>query len=151
MPVELSGNESDSHFIPPSTELRQILQERSETIRGVAPFGMTGLPEELQGYHTLVPLEPTGTGVVRRKLGNWHSTIYRAIKRSDGTPYALRRVESQSPFVIFRTQANFCCQDYRLMHQTAFAPIEAWSQIQHPNIVPICEAFTTQSFNDSCE
>ena len=99
MPADLVGNNSNSHFVPPSTELRQMLQEKSETIRDITPFGLVGLPEELQGYHTLVPLEPTGAGLSRRKLGNWHSTVYRAIKGSDRTPHALRRVESQSPFV----------------------------------------------------
>jgi PAB-dependent poly(A)-specific ribonuclease subunit 3 len=150
--VDLVRNDSSSHFVPPSTELRQILQEKSETIRGVAPFGITGLPEELQGYHTLVPLEPTGAGLARRKLGNWHSTVYRAIKGSDGTPHALRRVESQSPFCGISDKWLICYQqDFRLMHQAAFGPIEAWSKIQHPNIVPVREAFTTKSFNDNCE
>jgi len=100
MPPDLVENNSNTHFVPPSAELRQVLQEKSETIRGVTPFGLVGMPEELQGYHTLVPLEPIGTGLVRRKLGNWHSTVYRAIKGSNGTPYALRRVESQSPFLL---------------------------------------------------
>ena len=52
------------------------------------------LPEELQGYHTLVPIEPSGANVERRKLGNWLSVVYRAIRTSDGIPYALRRIES---------------------------------------------------------
>ena len=70
------------------------MQQRSEEIRGIAPPG-TNLPEELQGYHTLVPLEPTGPNTDRRKFGNWHSTVYRAIKASDGLPYILRRIESE--------------------------------------------------------
>jgi hypothetical protein len=37
------------------------------------------------------------------------------------------------------------------MDHAAFKPIEAWSKIQHPNIVPVREAFTTQAFNDNCE
>jgi len=90
---ELTRNDTESHFVPSSADLRQILQEKSETIRGVAP--VAGLPEELQGYHTLVPLEPTGPGVERRKMGNWYSVVYRAIKGSDGMPYALRRIESE--------------------------------------------------------
>jgi len=68
------------------------MQERSEVIRG-APAPGLNLPEELQGYHTLVPLEVT-TGSERRKFGNWYSTVYRAIKASDGLPYLLRRIES---------------------------------------------------------
>jgi PAB-dependent poly(A)-specific ribonuclease subunit 3 len=91
---EVIRNTTSSQFVPPSAELRQILQNQSETIHGAAPVGM-GLPEELQGYHTLVPLEATGPGVERRKLGNWHSTVYRAIRGSDGVPHALRRVESE--------------------------------------------------------
>ena len=95
VPPELTRNDAESHFVPSSTELRQILQEKSETIRGIAPVGMTGVPEVLQGYHTLVPLEPTGPGVERRKMGNWYSTVYRAIKGSDGMPYTLRRIEGE--------------------------------------------------------
>lgn len=41
-------------------------------------------------------------------------------------------------------------EDYRLTQQSAFAPIEVWSQIQHPNIIAVREAFTTRSFGDNC-
>jgi hypothetical protein len=58
------------------------------------PLSGTDLPEELQGYHTLVPLE-AHEGTERRKLGNWYSVVYRAIRSSDGMPYALRRVEGE--------------------------------------------------------
>lgn len=95
VPPELTRNDAESHFVPSSAELRQTLQEKSEAIRGIAPVGMTGVPEVLQGYHTLVHLEPSGPGVERRKMGNWYSTVYRAIKESDGMPYALRRIESE--------------------------------------------------------
>lgn len=40
--------------------------------------------------------------------------------------------------------------DYRMTNQAAFAPIEIWSRIHHPSIVPVREAFTTLSFNDNC-
>ncbi|KAF9025106.1 hypothetical protein BDZ89DRAFT_93790 [Hymenopellis radicata] len=120
---------TDSHFIPSSSELRQILQIQSEIVHSGPPPGL-GLPEELQGYHTLLPLEAGGPE--RRKFGSWYSTVYRAINSTDGVPYALRRIEN-----------------YRLMHQAAFNPIEAWSRIRHPNIVSIIEAFTTRAFNDS--
>jgi len=49
------------------------------------------------------------------------------------------------------TMANLSHQDFRLTQQAAFGPIESWSNIQHPNIVPVREAFTTKSFNDNCE
>uniref|UniRef100_A0A8H7XVS5 PAN2-PAN3 deadenylation complex subunit PAN3 n=1 Tax=Psilocybe cubensis TaxID=181762 RepID=A0A8H7XVS5_PSICU len=131
MPKELIRDSTNNLFVPPSTDLRQILQERSETIRQVAPMGLN-LPEELQGYHTLVPLEPVLPNLERKKFGNWLSMVYRAIRTSDGIPHALRRIEN-----------------FRLTHQAAFAPIEKWSNIQHPSIVPVREAFTTRSFNDN--
>ncbi|TEB33699.1 hypothetical protein FA13DRAFT_1626754 [Coprinellus micaceus] len=122
---------TSTHFVPPSAELRQMMQERSEVVRGIAAPGLN-LPEELQGYHTLVPLEISGASVERRKFGSWYSTVYRAIKASDGLPYILRRIEN-----------------YRLTHPSAFAPVEFWSNLKHPSIVGVKEAFTTRSFDDN--
>jgi PAB-dependent poly(A)-specific ribonuclease subunit 3 len=67
------------------------LLSRSEISR-TAPTPGLNLPEELQGYHALVPLEQT-TGE-RRKIGNWYSTVYRATSSVDGVEYVLRRIES---------------------------------------------------------
>lgn len=130
MPSELVRNPMSTHFIPTSMELRQQLQDRSEAIRTVNPVEL-GLPEELQGYHTLVPLELPGAD--RKKFGNWHSIVYRATRTSDGLAHVLRRIEN-----------------FRLTQQVAFAPIEAWQQIVHPNIVAVKEAFTSRAFNDDC-
>jgi PAB-dependent poly(A)-specific ribonuclease subunit 3 len=42
--------------------------------------------------------------------------------------------------------------DVRLAHpQAALGAIDMWRKVKHPAIVPIHEAFTTRSFNDSCE
>ncbi|KAI0742728.1 hypothetical protein C8Q80DRAFT_1190482 [Daedaleopsis nitida] len=112
-----------------SDDIREELQRRSETIHTTAPTNL-GLPEELQGYHSLVPLEVIGSD--RRKFGNWYSTVYRATNSLDGATYVLRRIEN-----------------FRLVQQTAFSGIEAWSRLRHPNIVSIHEAFTTRAFNDS--
>ena len=80
---------SRNHFL--SDALREELQGRSETIHTAPPAGLD-LPDELQGYHTLVPLE----NVVgeRRMFLSWHSTVYRAANSKDGAVYALRRIES---------------------------------------------------------
>lgn len=86
-----------NYFI--SDDIREELQNRSETIH-TAPAPGLGLPEELQGYHTLVPLEPIAGE--RRKLGNWYSTVYRAVKSTDGATYALRRVEGVSFHPVLR-------------------------------------------------
>ena len=75
-----------------SDDIREELQRRSETIHTTAPPGLV-LPEELSGYHTLVPMEPIGAD--RRKFGNWYSMVYRATSSTDGSTYILRRVESK--------------------------------------------------------
>ena len=172
MPPELIRNTSNSHFVPASNDLRQLLQERSENILVVASIGNytfplcllrctivinafsfqdLRLPEELQGYHTLVPIEPSGANVERRKLGNWLSVVYRAIRTLDGIPYALRRIESACLRTIFFSLIlSSMFEDFRLTQQSAFAPIEVWSQIHHPNIIAVREAFTTRSFGDNC-
>ncbi|KAI8972607.1 hypothetical protein BD414DRAFT_216902 [Trametes punicea] len=112
-----------------SDDIRDELQRRSEIIRAAPPPGLV-LPEELQGYHSLVPLEPVGAD--RRKFGNWYSTLYRAVNSSDGATYVLRRVEN-----------------FRLIQPAALTSIEAWSRLRHPNLVTVHEAFTTRAFNDS--
>lgn len=78
-----------NHFI--SDDIREELQKRSETIQTAPPPGLI-LPDDIQGYHTLVPLEIIAGD--RRKLGNWYSTVYRAMNTKDGIAYTLRRVES---------------------------------------------------------
>ncbi|PCH43050.1 hypothetical protein WOLCODRAFT_73826 [Wolfiporia cocos MD-104 SS10] len=115
------------YFITDS--IREELQKRSETIRTAPPAGLN-LPEEIQEYHSLVPLEPLAGE--RHKFGNWYSAVYRATNSRDGATYVLRRVEN-----------------FRLMQQSAFSTIEAWSRIRHPNIVSVREAFTTRAFGDS--
>ncbi|KAG8215306.1 hypothetical protein J3R82DRAFT_8895 [Butyriboletus roseoflavus] len=102
-----------SHFM--SDSVREELQRRSEAAHSIT-FPSYNLPEELQGYHSLVPLEQTQSD--RRKFFSWFSTVYRATNAHDGQPYTLRRVEN-----------------FRLIHQVAFDAIEAWSRVQHPNIV----------------
>ncbi|KZT05203.1 uncharacterized protein LAESUDRAFT_727140 [Laetiporus sulphureus 93-53] len=118
---------ANRYFI--SDTIREELQMRSETIH-IAPAPGLNLPEELQGYHTITPLELIGGE--RRKFWNWYSTVYRAISSTDGVAYVLRRIEN-----------------FRLMQQAAFSGIEAWSRLRHPNVVSIREGFTTRAFGDS--
>lgn len=74
-----------------SDSIREDLQKRSETIH-TAPAPGLGLPEEIQGYHSLIPIEAVVPE--KRKFGSFVSVTYRAINSKDGLPYVLRRVES---------------------------------------------------------
>ncbi|KAJ7670508.1 hypothetical protein B0H17DRAFT_1085719 [Mycena rosella] len=131
IPPSFSASATDAHFVPPSGDLRTLLQGRSEDLRMAPPHGLN-LPEEMQGYHTLIPLENIGGPTERRKFGNWNSNMYRAVNSLDGATYALRRIEN-----------------YRLNHQAAFGAIETWASIRHPGVVAVHEAFTTHAFGDS--
>ncbi|GJJ13967.1 hypothetical protein Clacol_008224 [Clathrus columnatus] len=129
-----SDNPSASFFM--SDDLRQDLTQQSELTRAVPTMTMLNLPEELQGYHTLVPLDSTVAvaGKERRpNFGNWYSSIYKATSATDGFTYALRRIEN-----------------FRLLHEAAFDVVEQWSKIRHPNIVTMHEAFTSRAFGDNC-
>ena len=101
-----------------SDHIREDLLRRSEQVHtGSAAPG--SLPEEVQGYHSLVPLEvdkkKVGTGGAGNGVGGglggglgggrtadggggmgggWPSMSYKAIKSEDGGTYVLRRIES---------------------------------------------------------
>ena len=132
-----------THFVPDA--IREELHKRSEASH-VVPIPGHNLPDELQGYHSLAPLEPSVTE--RRKFFTWYSTVYRATSSNDGVPYTLRRVESS--FYQTYDASLLTCVDFRLMHQAAFGAIETWSRVEHPNIARVREAFTTRAFNDNC-
>jgi PAB-dependent poly(A)-specific ribonuclease subunit 3 len=74
-----------------SDNLREELQARSEIVH-TGPAPGLNLPDELQGYHAIVPLE--NVRGERRQFFNWYSTIYRATSSKDGMVYVLRRIES---------------------------------------------------------
>ena len=132
----------------------QSLQHRSEVLFTTIPaHTSTSLPDELQGYHSLSPLEPT-VGE-RRKFGNWYSVVYKARQAEDGSSVVLRRIESAFSLYFFSFRRIPCIDvqcstDYRLTHQAAFGAIDKWSRIHHPNLVGVREAFTTRAFNDNC-
>jgi PAB-dependent poly(A)-specific ribonuclease subunit 3 len=85
-----------------SDSLRQELTQRSEALRAVPVPSSSNLPDELQGYHTLVLLDqlpPSGgpaTKDRRPNFGPWHSSVYKATSSTDGLTYVLRRIESMS-------------------------------------------------------
>ncbi|KAF7297105.1 PAN2-PAN3 deadenylation complex subunit PAN3 [Mycena indigotica] len=129
VPPSFLANSTDTHFLSPSHELRTLLQTRSEDLHMAATPGL-GLPEEMQGYHSIIPLD--NLSLDRRKFGNWNSTVYRAVNSKDGATYCLRRIEN-----------------FRMTNQSAFTAIETWSKLRHPGIVAVQEAFTTHAFGDS--
>ncbi len=141
MPVE----RGKKFFI--SDKIREELTKRSETSHSAPMHGVL-LPEEMQGYHSLVPIDSMGV----HSFSSWNTMLYRATKADDGVQYCLRRIESSYLSTWTQSLQTSCLllTDFRLMQEAAFTPIEAWSRIRHPTIVYVREAFTTRAFGDNC-
>ncbi|KAJ1979529.1 PAB-dependent poly(A)-specific ribonuclease subunit 3 [Dimargaris cristalligena] len=88
------------------------------------------IPNEVNQYHSLMPLEDTDRGT-RGAIG-YVTFVYKAQSSRDGLIYALRRIEG-----------------FRLMNEDAMSVVETWRKIQHPNIASLYEAFTTTVFDDN--
>ena len=91
------------------------------------------LPEVVQHkYHSLLMLDQAGAGPVSAILG-YKTVAYKALSTTDPFVYCLRRVDG------FRLSNFDLVQD----------AIERWSDIKHPNIVSVRQAFATSEFQDA--
>jgi PAB-dependent poly(A)-specific ribonuclease subunit 3 len=84
------------------------------------------LPDQIRQYHSLLPLDDPQRGKRSRVLGA-QTSLFRATSELDGEAYTLRRLE-QSP----------------LPADLANRASRAWTQMHHPNIVPIVDVFIAQ-------
>ncbi len=53
------------------------------------------LPVEVHSYHSLCPLEPSHRPDKTSKSFGIHSTVYKAVSKTDGKSYILRRLEGE--------------------------------------------------------
>lgn len=121
-------------------DLRRSIQAKQEAVYvGANGASAPGLPQELGVYHSLVPLPlpaPTAQRLPTQsqpsKVYGLPSPVYRATSEVDGNTYCLRRVEG-----------------FKLVNQLAFASMDTWRRMRHPNIVGLKEAFTTKTFGDN--
>lgn len=110
------------------TEVKQQILKRNEITNTLPPTTETGLPSDVDTYHSLVPLE---TNPVVQKIPQIAST-YKATNSADGMKYCLRRLHG------CRLQSTKCMQI-----------VEKWKKLQCSNIVKLREVFTTKAFGDN--
>ncbi|KAK9464377.1 hypothetical protein V1512DRAFT_282109 [Lipomyces arxii] len=111
-----------------SDNLREELQRKEEASLQVLPN--SALPEALDVYYTLVPLD---TNAERSSRTFGYSTwVYKAFSKTDGIAYALRRLEG-----------------FRLRDEKSIASVQQWRQLSNANVVTLFEAFTTRAFGDN--
>ncbi|KAJ7670448.1 hypothetical protein B0H17DRAFT_1141805 [Mycena rosella] len=86
IPPSFSASATDAYFVPPSYALAgaqrgpahgaapRYVIDASVLAVFIESLGLN-LPEEMQGYHTLIPLENIGGPTRWHKFGNWNSTM----------------------------------------------------------------------------
>jgi len=110
----------------------QCMRERVLATTSRDPNALIRLPEIVQHkYHSLLLLDDKPLPEHSPVLG-YRSAVYKAMSITDAFVYALRRVDG------FRLSNFDLVQD----------AIERWSEIKHPNIVAVRQAFATSEFQD---
>ncbi|KTW27399.1 hypothetical protein T552_02378 [Pneumocystis carinii B80] len=111
-----------------SDTLREDLQKKSEAIHQT--LGDSNLPDQILGYHSLVPLDTLHNKNTR--IFGYSSWVYKVFSSNDGYSYVFRRLEG-----------------FRLLNEFSISLIKIWKKIRNANIVSVHEAFTTKAFGDS--
>ncbi|XJO76819.1 hypothetical protein BDV3_007295 [Batrachochytrium dendrobatidis] len=121
-----------SHNFFIDDQLREMLLKRNEAVQQVvdpSASDWSNLPQSVDTYHTLFPLDESNAP---SKIFGYPTSVYKAIRSTDGKPYVLRRIEG-----------------FRMLNEAAMMCIDNWQRVRHANIVSVIEAFTTKAFGDS--
>ncbi|XP_037086618.1 PAN2-PAN3 deadenylation complex subunit pan3-like [Pollicipes pollicipes] len=115
-----------------SDELRElILRQQNLLLMHPNPQAYPDLPNEVDNYHELCPLEAPGQPHKSTAFG-YITTCYKATNMKSGQCYCLRRIHG------LRLAGTKCLQLVAL-----------WSKLQHAGLVTLRELFTTKSFGDN--
>jgi len=89
------------------------------------------LPSSVHMYHSLYPLDDP---LKEKSLGvfGYLTWLYKCICKADNMAYVLWRLDG-----------------FRLTNEASLSVREIWSSISHPNIVKLCDIFTTNEFGDN--
>uniref|UniRef100_A0A3B1KG03 PAN2-PAN3 deadenylation complex subunit PAN3 n=1 Tax=Astyanax mexicanus TaxID=7994 RepID=A0A3B1KG03_ASTMX len=106
-------------------ELRQELINRHLiTMAQIDQSENTGVPSEVDSYHSLFPLEPLPPPNRLQKTSNFSyiTSCYKAVNSKDDLPYCLRRIHG-----------------FRLVNTKCMMLVDMWKKIQHSNAVTLRE------------
>lgn len=169
VPKPPSSNNSSAPSTPPpqaapsffaSESLRlDILQKNALTLAQPDIVRFPDLPNEVDNYHELCPLEP-----IHKPTSNvlgYQTSTYKATSIKTGTRYCLRRVHGEFRFDIFSQNCDhlttsYCLLyipiilDFRLANTKCMVLVDMWKRLSHTNLVQLREVFTTKAFGDHC-
>ncbi|XP_069188312.1 PAN2-PAN3 deadenylation complex subunit pan3 isoform X3 [Procambarus clarkii] len=120
------------HFFMGDELRNEILDRHAMTLAHVDPEQFPDIPQEIDMYHELVPLEPQH-GVNKSTIFGYATSVYKATNIKTGLHYCLYRIHG-----------------FRLSNVKVTQLVDLWKKLQHSSVTQLREVFTTKTFNDNC-
>ncbi|KAK9886254.1 hypothetical protein WA026_015767 [Henosepilachna vigintioctopunctata] len=119
----------DTSFFMSEDIRTDIISRNMLTLLLPDPHHFPDLPQDVDGYHELCPLELISNTSVHK---GYQTSMYKATHTKTGTHYCLRRIHG-----------------FRLQHTKSMMYVDMWKKLVHSNIVQLKEVFTTKAFGDN--
>ncbi|XP_045605365.1 PAN2-PAN3 deadenylation complex subunit pan3 isoform X1 [Procambarus clarkii] len=119
------------HFFMGDELRNEILDRHAMTLAHVDPEQFPDIPQEIDMYHELVPLEPQH-GVNKSTIFGYATSVYKATNIKTGLHYCLYRIHG-----------------FRLSNVKVTQLVDLWKKLQHSSVTQLREVFTTKTFNDN--
>ncbi|XP_058790833.1 PAN2-PAN3 deadenylation complex subunit PAN3 [Phymastichus coffea] len=128
--TETSSPTQHPSFFINETLRMEILQKNALALAVPDPAQYPDLPNEVENYHDLVPLE-----ILQKHVSSvlgYQTSTYKATNIKNGIKYCIRRVH-----------------EFRLPNTKCMVLVDMWKKLIHTNLVQLKEVFTTKAFGDS--
>lgn len=127
----IKAKQDPSFFV--SDDIRnEILNKNLLTLLLPDPQQYPDLPQEIDSYHEICPLEPITNNSLHEAHLGYQMSMYKATHIKTGVHYCLRRIHG-----------------FRLQNTKAMMFVDLWKKLSHSNIVQLKEVFTTKAFDDN--
>ncbi|XP_068206142.1 PAN2-PAN3 deadenylation complex subunit pan3 isoform X1 [Palaemon carinicauda] len=127
----LRSSNNPPHFFMGDDLRHEILERHALSMAHIDPEQFPDIPQEVDMYHELVPLEPQH-GLNKSSIFGYATSVYKATNVKTGLHYCLFRIHS-----------------YRLNNVKVTQLVDLWKKLQHSSVVQLREVFTTKAFNDN--
>ncbi|XP_072171450.1 PAN2-PAN3 deadenylation complex subunit pan3-like, partial [Diadema setosum] len=109
-----------------------LLSKQAQSLTQLEPTEHPNIPQEVDNYHSLYPLEPPPkTPMDKSSTFGYTTTCYKAINKKDSKLYCLRRIHG-----------------FRVGVTQWMVLVDKWKKLQHSNIVSLREVFSTKAFGE---
>ncbi|XP_071540407.1 PAN2-PAN3 deadenylation complex subunit pan3 isoform X2 [Panulirus ornatus] len=119
------------HFFMGDDLRHEILERHALALAHVDIEQYPDLPQEIDMYHELVPLEPQH-GANKSSIFGYATSVYKGTNIKTGLHYCLYRIHG-----------------FRLSNVKVTQLVDLWKKLQHSSVTQLREVFTTKAFNDN--